>query len=112
MNLLADLKEQYPYITKCVREMHQANISNIHSLSAEFEYDGTAGKFAQKEDVKQENRDKAVSRNTSKSEKQPSKSIKEPTSIADRIAQKKALLSQRESKQKSQERHKSSEHNL
>jgi virulence-associated protein VapD len=48
LNLLADLKEQYPYIIKCVREMHQANISDIHSLSAEFEYDGTPGEFAEK----------------------------------------------------------------
>jgi hypothetical protein len=48
LNLLADLKEQYPYITKCVREMHQADISDIHSLRAEFEYDGTAGEFSQK----------------------------------------------------------------
>lgn len=46
LNLLADLKEQYPYMTKCVRAIHQANISNIHSLNAEFEYDGTPGKFA------------------------------------------------------------------
>lgn len=45
-NILKYLKVQYPYLEKCVREIHQADISNVHSLSHIFEYDGTPGKFA------------------------------------------------------------------
>lgn len=43
------LKLEYPYLTKCIRSMHQSDIANIHSLNHLFEYDGTPGKFAQKE---------------------------------------------------------------
>lgn len=35
LNLLADLKEQYPYITKCVREMHQAFILEVAKATSE-----------------------------------------------------------------------------
>lgn len=45
-NILKYLKVQYPYLEKCVREIHQADISNVHSLSHIFEYDGTPGKYA------------------------------------------------------------------
>lgn len=51
--LLDDLKMKYPYLTKCIRNMHQSDISNVHSLNNHFEYDGTPGKFAQKEKVEQ-----------------------------------------------------------
>lgn len=54
-HLINGLKKQYPYIEKCIRSMHQSDISKVHSLDYLFEYDGTAGKYAQKEDVKQEN---------------------------------------------------------
>lgn len=47
--LINDLKKKYPYLTKCIREMHQSDISNVHSVEHYFEYDGTPGKFAQKE---------------------------------------------------------------
>ena len=42
-NLINDLIEQYPYLNKCVKKMHQADISNIHSLEGYFEYDGSPG---------------------------------------------------------------------
>ena len=51
--LLSSLKKKYPYLTKCIRNMHQSDISNTHSLNSHFEYDGTPGKFAQKEKVEQ-----------------------------------------------------------
>ena len=51
--LIDRLKKQYPYLTKCIRNMHQADISKTHSLEHYFEYDGTPGKFAQKEKVEQ-----------------------------------------------------------
>lgn len=47
--LIDELKMKYPYITKCVKRMHQADVSNVHEINFYFEYDGTPGKFAQKE---------------------------------------------------------------
>lgn len=52
--LISNLKKQYPYITKCVRNMHQADISNIHGLQHYFEYDGTPGNFVQQEHLQEE----------------------------------------------------------
>lgn len=49
MHLLDDLIWEYPYLTKCFREIHQADISNVHSLSQQFDYDGTPGRFAKPE---------------------------------------------------------------
>lgn len=48
-HLLNALKIRYPYLTKCIRNMHQSDISNVHSLVHHFEYDGTPGKFKQRE---------------------------------------------------------------
>lgn len=48
---ISDLKKQYPYLSKCIRNIHQSDISNIHSLDHLFEYDGTPGKFVQKDSV-------------------------------------------------------------
>ena len=42
------LKNQYPYLTKCIKRMHQSDISNIHSLENHFDYDGTPGEYAKK----------------------------------------------------------------
>lgn len=51
-DLVDSLVEKYPYLAKCIRKIHQADISNIHSLESHFEYDGTPGKFAQKKKAK------------------------------------------------------------
>lgn len=53
------LKLEYPYLTKCIRSMHQADIANIHSLNHLFEYDGTPGKFTPNE-TSHENVDEKV----------------------------------------------------
>lgn len=62
--ILKELKRQYPYLTKCIREMHQADISDIHSLNAEFDYDGTPGKYAIK---KEKTKKKTVKKQKKKS---------------------------------------------
>ena len=49
MHLLNDLIWEHPYLTKCFREIHQADVSKVHSLSKQFEYDGTPGRFAKPE---------------------------------------------------------------
>lgn len=49
MHLLNDLIWEYPYLTKCFREIHQADVFKVHSLSKQFEYDGTPGRFAKQE---------------------------------------------------------------
>lgn len=49
LGLIKDLKQEHEYLDKCVRNMHQADIGESHSLSDRFSYDGTAGKFAQKQ---------------------------------------------------------------
>ncbi len=40
------LLKKYPYLSKCVRDMTQTNVSNVSDLSALFQHDGTPGKFA------------------------------------------------------------------
>lgn len=45
VRLLGDLLEKYPYLTKCVKEIHHANVPNIHSLNQYFSYDGTPGQY-------------------------------------------------------------------
>lgn len=47
-HLVDDLIWKYPYLTKCIREMHQSDITNVHSLSHHFDYDGTPGPYARK----------------------------------------------------------------
>ena len=49
LRLIKKMKEQYPYLDKCVREIHKTDISNIHSLNQYFSYDGTPGQYAQQE---------------------------------------------------------------
>lgn len=46
LHTVSDLLTEYPYLSKCIRSMHQADISNVHSLEEYFEYDGTPGTFA------------------------------------------------------------------
>lgn len=92
--LIDRLKKEYPYITKCVRDMHQADISKVHSLEAQFEYDGTPGKFAQKEN--------------DKSDKQAAKEPMRKASLKDAIAQKKEVVRQHRPPQKDLYEHKKS----
>lgn len=37
--------KKYPYLEKCIKEIHQADISNVHSLNQYFSYDGTPGQY-------------------------------------------------------------------
>ena len=85
-HLVNDLKNKYPYLNKCIREMHQSDISNVHSLSHCFEYDGTTGKFAQIQ-----------------SRKSP-KNI----SVLDKLAQNKEIVQQKNNKEKYQPRNRES----
>lgn len=57
--LIQNIKKQYPYLEKCVREMHQTDISKIHSLNHYFEYDGTPGRYEQNQDQKERGHPKA-----------------------------------------------------
>lgn len=43
--MIRDIKKQYPYLDKCIKEIHQADISNVHSLNQYFNYDGTPGQY-------------------------------------------------------------------
>lgn len=49
--LIKDLKKEHEYLDKSVRDMHQTDVGETHSLGFCFDYDGTPGKFAQKNDV-------------------------------------------------------------
>lgn len=57
--LIKDMKKQYPYLDKCVKEMHQTDISKVHSLDKYFKYDGTPGKYAQIYEQKESNHKKS-----------------------------------------------------
>lgn len=48
-DMLAEMKERYPYIDKCFRDIRVADITDINSLNCYFDYDGTPGKYAQNE---------------------------------------------------------------
>ncbi len=39
-----EIKERYPYLEKCVREIHQADVLNQY-----FSYDGTPGQYEQQD---------------------------------------------------------------
>lgn len=47
--MIKELRKQYSYLEKCVREIHQADVSNVHSLNQYFSYDGTPGQYEQQE---------------------------------------------------------------
>lgn len=47
--MIEEIKVKYPYLEKCVREIHQADVSNVHSLNQYFSYDGTPGQYEQQE---------------------------------------------------------------
>lgn len=48
--LIDEMKEKYPYFEKCIKEIHQADISNVHSLNQYFSYDGTPGQYERAQD--------------------------------------------------------------
>lgn len=48
--MIRDIKKQYPYLEKCIKEIHQADISNVHSLNQYFSYDGTPGQYERTQD--------------------------------------------------------------
>lgn len=41
--ILRNLKKEYPYLTKCVKDMRIADITSFNSLAKEFTYDGSPG---------------------------------------------------------------------
>lgn len=43
-----ELVEKYPYIKKCMRDIRQTEVGRVDSLNKYFDYDGTAGVYAQK----------------------------------------------------------------
>ena len=43
--IIHNLKKEYPYLTKCVRDMSIANIVSLNSLNKEFDYEGTPGAY-------------------------------------------------------------------
>lgn len=49
LRLIADLQDKHEYLKKSVKDIHQTDIGESHSLNNHFEYDGTPGKFAQKD---------------------------------------------------------------
>lgn len=48
--IIDDLLEKYPYLKKCIRDIRQANVVNEQSLNIHFEYDGTPGEYAKKQE--------------------------------------------------------------
>lgn len=82
--LIKKLKKEYPYIAKCVREVHQADVGDIHSLNAQFEYDGTPGRFA----------------------KEQQQSVRKSSSVVQKLAQKKEMVAQRESRKQPRQQNK------
>lgn len=49
--IINDLIEKYPYLTKCVRDIRQANVVNEQSLNIHFDYDGTCGEYAKEKEI-------------------------------------------------------------
>lgn len=47
--MIDNIKGKYPYLDKCVRDIHQTDVSNVHSLNQYFSYDGTPGQYEQQE---------------------------------------------------------------
>lgn len=65
VRLIDSLMAQYPYLSKCVRQMHQADISRVHSLNQYFEYDGTPGRYERKQEQKESGRKRSPPQKTS-----------------------------------------------
>ena len=92
--LIKDMKKQYPYLDKCIKEMHQSDISKVHSLQDYFEYDGTPGKYAQLYEQKDNSNQKAK------------------PSVIGKLAENKAIVEARDSEHADQpvKAHEKSEH--
>ncbi len=43
--ILDSMIKENPYLTKCIRDMHQTDISENHSLAYRFDYDSTPGRL-------------------------------------------------------------------
>lgn len=56
-DLIFELKDMYPYLEKCIRDIRVANIVDINSLSYIFDYDGTPGKYVDYENNKSNTKD-------------------------------------------------------
>lgn len=48
VNVISELLDDYPYLSKCVRDIRQTSVFSERSLNALFKYDGTPGEFVQK----------------------------------------------------------------
>lgn len=51
------LLQKHPYISKCVRDMTQTNVTSVSDLSALFQHDGTPGQYANMFQKKQTDKD-------------------------------------------------------
>jgi len=47
--IIIGLIEEYPYLSKCIRDIRQTNVVDEQSLNDLFDYDGTVGRFGIKE---------------------------------------------------------------
>lgn len=63
--MINDMIKQYPYLSKCIKQMHQTDISKVYSRNNYFEYDGTPGRFGQKEEQRNAEHKKSPPRRTS-----------------------------------------------
>lgn len=54
---IRDMIRQYPYLDKCIKEIHQADISNVHSLNQYFSYDGTPGQYERAQYIDRQQRE-------------------------------------------------------
>lgn len=89
--LIKRLKNRYPYMDKCVREMHQTNVSKVHSLNYYFAYDGTPGQYEQKQQEQTKSNHK--------------KSPPKKTSVRDKLKQNQEIIKRQEEKQQEQVKH-------
>lgn len=95
MDLMDELFTKMPWLDKCAEKMDITNIESVYDVLQ----------------IRKEERAEAIKHFGEKGLDKETKP-KEPISMSDMIAQKKALISQRESKIQSHEKHKSSEIDL
>lgn len=88
--MIRDIKKQYPYLEKCIKEIHQADISNVHSLNQYFSYDGTPGQYERAQDKDKSDRQK--------------RELPERPSVHKQLEKNKAAIRDKEKDQNSKER--------
>lgn len=93
MDLMDELFTKMPWLDKCAEKMDITNIESVYDVLQIRKEERAEAKYLEE---------------GLKKEAKPTKT----TSISDRIAQKKAIIAQRESKKQPPGRHKSSEHDL